>query len=252
VIAKENAEMTGKKIFQAVIVLMLLLGAPVAAFADSPLIGVTTTVDCDNVEFDIDLLEGFEPYTVRLEFGDTEVFEAIDQPAGSFKVNQPYPSQGEYAWTLIVAGSGDFLGEAEGIVTIDGPVVILNSDPMPPLLTIESGAASILFKAEASGGVGPYTYAWDLDEDGLPDSGLSDKDTPYTYSTGGKYKAAVTVTDACELTDTATLAVVVVNPEDDPGDACHPTAKKIADAVNSLLPYRAEDTYTCEDIFDIF
>ena len=254
--------MTGKKIFQSVIVLMLLLGAPVAAFADAGLpIGVKTTVNCDNVGFDIDLPDGFGPYTVRLEFGDEEDFEAIEQPAGLLEVPYTYPSQGEYAWKLIVADNGSILGEANGIVSIDGPVVVLNSDPMPPLLTIESGAASIEFSAEVSGGVGPYTYAWDLDEDGLPDTGLSGMSVElppfsltadYTYSTGGKHPATVWVSDSCDLSHTDTLTVVVVDPEDDPGDACHPTAKKIADAVNSLLPYRADDTYTCEDIFDIF
>ena len=254
--------MTGKKIFQSIIVLMLLLGAPVAAFADAGLlIAVTTTVNCDNVDFDFELPAGFGPYTVRLEFGDEDVFEAIEQPAGLLKVSRPYPSQGEYAWTLIVAGNDNIPGGAEGIVTIDGPVVILNSDPMPPLLTIESGTASIEFSAEVSGGVGPYTYDWDLDEDNLPDTGLGgvsvelppfNLTADYTYSTGGKHPATVWVSDSCDLSHSDTLTVVVVDPEADPGDACHPTAKKIADAVNSLLPYRADDTYTCEDIFDIF
>ncbi len=124
---------------------------------------------------------------------------------------------------------------------------------MPPLLTIESGAASILFKAEVSGGVGPYTYTWDLDEDGLPDPGLSDKNAPYTYSTGGKHPATVWVSDSCDLSHTDTLTVVVVDPEADPQDACHPTAQKIAEAVSIIfLDARAEQTYTCEDIFNIF
>jgi len=245
--------MTGKKIFQAVIVLMLLLGAPVAAFADDGLfIKVTTTVTCDNVNFDIDLPEGFAPYTVRLEFGDTEIFEDTELPAGLFNVPHPYPSQGEYAWKLIVAGSGNVLGKAGGTVTI-GPVVILNSTPMPPLLTIESGAASIVFSAEVSGGVEPYTYTWSLDENDLPpDTSPSGDEADYTYSTGGKHPVTVWVSDSCGLTHEDTLTVVVVDPEADPGDACHPTAQKIADSVNSLLPYRADDTYTCEDIFNIF
>jgi len=131
--------MTVKKIFQAVIVLILLLGAPVAAFANGGLsIGVKTTVNCDDVAFDIDIPEGFGPYTVRLEFGDTEVFEAIEQPAGLLEVAHIYPYGGDFNWTLIVAGSGNVLGEAEGTVTIDGPTVTLGSTPDPPLLTIRS------------------------------------------------------------------------------------------------------------------
>jgi len=245
--------MTGKKIFQAVIVLMLLLGAPVATFAqDGLFIDVTTTVTCDKVDFDIDLPDGFGPYTVRLEFGDTEAFEGIDLSAGLLEVPHLYPSGGEYAWKLIVADSGSLLGEASGIVSIDGPVVTLDSTPSPPLLTIDGGEASIVFTAEVSGGQEPYLYSWSLDGSDLPDTGLS---ATYTYKAGGNYKTAVTVTDSgtCGLSHTDTLTVVVVDPEANPQDACHPTAQKIAEAVSIIfLDARAEQTYTCEDIFNIF
>jgi PKD repeat protein len=247
--------MTSKKIFQSVIVLMLLLGAPVATFAQDGLsITVTTSVSCDQVDFLIEFQGDLAPNTVTLMFGDSVSFQNTELASEIILVNHSYPSQGEYEWILTVTDDAGLVivAEANGNVTIDGPVVVLNSDPMPPLLTIESGAASIDFWPEVSDGLEPYTYAWDLDEDGEPDAGLSGNTASFTYTEGGKYKAAVTVTDACGLTDTATLAVVVVDPEDDPENACHPTAKKIADAVNSLLPYRAEDTYTCEDIFDIF
>ncbi len=246
--------MTSKKIFQAVIALMLLLGAPVAAFADAGLfIDVKTTVTCDKVDFEIDLPEGFGPYTVRLEFGDEEVFEPIEQqPAGLLEVPHLYPHGGEYAWTLIVAGSGNIPGGAEGIVTIDGPVVTLGSTPDPPLLTIDGGDVSIDFSASVTGGEEPYFYSWSLDGVDLPDTGSW---ATYTYTAGGNYEAAVTVTDngACGLSSTDTLTVVVVDPESDPQDACHPTAQKIAEAVSIIfLDARAEQTYTCEDIFNIF
>jgi PKD repeat protein len=256
--------MTGKKNFQAVIVLMLLLGAPVAAFAqDEPPIVVTTSVSCDSVYFTTVLQGGIEPYTVRLEFGDTEVFEASGLPAGPFdfddfdESNEPhiYPHGGDFNWTLIVTGSDSFLGEAEGTVTIDGPTVTLGSNPSLPLLTIDGGEASIKFIPSVTDGVAPYFYSWDLDEDGLPDAGLSGDTATYTYTAGGNYKAAVTVTDSgtCGLSHTDTLTVVVVDPEANPQDACHPTAQKIAEAVSIIfLKDRAEQTYTCEDIFNIF
>jgi len=239
--------MNGKKIFQSVIVLMLLLGAPVAAFADGLFIEVTTTVTCDNVDFDIVLPEGYDPYTVRLEFGDGYAFDDIKQPAGLLEVGYTYPSQGEYAWTLIVADDDGLviLAEADGIVTIDGPTVTLDSIPSPPLLTIESGEASIDFITEVSGGTESNIYTWDLNEDGVPDAGLSGGTASYTYNAGGNYEAAVTVThsDSCDLSSTATLTVVVVDPEADPQDACHPTAQKIAEAVSIIfLDARAEQT----------
>ncbi len=46
--------------------------------------------------------------------------------------------------------------------------------------------------------------------------------------------------------------MVLVDPENEPDDACHPTAQKIAEAVSSIFPDQAEQTYTCKDIFDIF
>ncbi len=250
--------MTGKKIFQSVIVLMLLLGAPVAAFAQDGLsITVTADVSCDSVNFAFDLQGGSAPYTVRLEFGDDEIFEASEVPAGLFDVPQPhiYPYGGDFNWKLIVADNDSLLGEADGIVSIDGPVVTLGSTPSLPLLTIDLGEASIEFSALVTGGEEPYFYTWDLNEDGLPDAGLSGASAAYTYTAGGNYEAAVSVTDSgtCGLSHTDTLTVVVVDPEANPQDACHPTAQKIAEAVSIIfLDARAEQTYTCEDIFNIF
>ena len=244
--------MTSKKIFQSVIVLILLLGAPVAAFADDEL-PVTVTTSCDSVNFAFDLSGGLAPYTVDLKYGDTEFIYESGLPAGLFEVTHPYPSQGEFVWELKVTDSDSLVKEAEGTVTIDGPTVSLSSVPMPPLLTIESGEASIEFSADVIGGAGGNIYTWDLDGDGEPDAGLSENTASFTYTAGGNYEAAVSVTDSCGLSSSATLTVVVVDPEADPQDACHPTAQKIAEAVSIIfLDARAEQTYTCEDIFNIF
>ncbi|MES0340127.1 MAG: hypothetical protein ABUK15_08720, partial [Anaerolineales bacterium] len=102
------------------------------------------------------------------------------------------------------------------------------------------------------GGVEPYFYSWSLDGVDLPDTGLS---ATHKFTAGGNYEAAVSVTDSgtCGLSHTDTLTVVVVDPEADPQDACHPTAQKIAEAVSIIFfDARAEQTYTCEDIFNIF
>ena len=236
----------------------LLLAMPIAAGAQDGLpIDVTQTVNCDSVSFasDFFLQDEFEPYTVRFEFGDGAFFEENNVLAGPYALNEDhfYPSAGKFAWNLTITGFNNFEEITEGEVAIDAPFVTLNSTPSPPLLTIHEGEALIQFSATVPDGVGDYTYAWDLDEDGLPDAGLSGVKVPYTYYTGGNYKAAVTVTDSggCSLTDT--LTVVVVDPEADPQDACHPTAQKIAEAVSVIfLSDRAESTYTCEDIFNIF
>jgi PKD repeat protein len=248
--------MNGKKIFQSVIVLMLLLGAPVATFAQDGLsITVTTSVSCDQVDFLIEFQGDLAPNTVTLTFGDSESFLNTEPASETIMVNHSYPSQGEYEWTLIVTDDDGLviLAEADGKVTIDGPTVSLGSTPSPPLLTIESGEASIEFNADVIGGAGDNIYTWDLDGDGEPDAGLSESTAAFTYTAGGNYEASVSVTDSCGLSSTATLTVVVVDPESDPQDACHPTAQKIAEAVSVIfLDARAEQTYTCEDIFNIF
>ena len=250
--------MTGKKIFQSIIVLLLLLGAPVATFAQDGLsITVTTSVSCDQVDFLIEFQGDLAPNTVTLTFGDSESFLYTEPASETIMMNHSYPSQGEYEWTLTVTDDDGLviIAEADGTVTIDGPTVSLDSVPTPPLLTIDGGEASIDFTTLVTGGEEPYFYSWDLDGDNLPDAGLSGSAASYTYTSGGNYTAAVTVSDSgtCGLTHTDTLTVVVVDPEADPQDACHPTAQKIAEAVSIIfLDARAEQTYTCEDIFNIF
>jgi len=251
--------MTSKKIFQSVIVLILLLGAPVAAFAQDGLSidEVTTSVNCDQLTFSVAFSGGSGPYTIELDFGDTEIYTTTVLSAGVFELPEShfYPHGGDFEWNLTITDDNDVEEETTGIVTIDGPIVTLDSIPSPPLLTIDGEEASIEFITSVTGGVEPYFYSWDLDEDDLPDTGLSGASAPYTYTAGGNYNAAVTVTDSgtCGLPHTDTLTVVVVDPEADPQDACHPTAQKIAEAVSIIfLSDRAEFTYTCEDIFNIF
>jgi PKD repeat protein len=251
--------MFNKLWFSGIMMLVLLLAMPIAAGAQEGLsIGVTTEVLCDSVSFasDFFLQDEFEPYTVRLEFGDGAFFEENNVLAGPYALNEDhfYPSASKFAWNLTITGVNNFEEITEGEVAIDAPFVTLNSTPSPPLLTIDGGKALIDFWTVVEGGEAPYSYSWDLDEDGSPDTGLSSAATDdYMYTAGGNYKAAVTVTDSggCSLTDT--LTVVVVDPEADPQDACHPTAQKIAEAVSVIfLSDRAESTYTCEDIFNIF
>ena len=76
---------------------------------------------------------------------------------------------------------------------------------------------NIQFVAQVSGGQGPYTYAWELDGDGLVDG---DQDTQIAkYPARGNYVVSVTVTDALDCPETATLgqsvtgADILVSPQ---------------------------------------
>lgn len=237
--------------FLSALLLLLVFPLPVSAQGELT-VAVSTSVSCDQVDFTIDIAGGAAPYNLLLEFGDEETYSASELTEAIVEVSHIYPAQGEYEWKITVQDGDGLSVEAEGIVSLDGPSVILSSDPFPPLLTIDSGEASIDFLAEVSGGSAPYTYQWDLDGDGSADSGLEGDTASHTYTEGGDFKAAVTVTDSCGFTASDILTVVVVDPEGEPEEACHPTAQKIADAVNSLFPDRAEQIYTCEDIFGIF
>ena len=142
-----------------------------------------------------------------------------------------------------------------GTVVIDGPTVSLTSEPFPPILELDSGEATVALFAEATGGNTSYSFSWsvegaegwelNVDPDPTKSSGTA------TYSTPGSYEASVIVSDKCQLTDSKSIPILVVDEEED-GAVCHPTAQKISEAVNSIFPDQAEQMYNCQDIFDIF
>jgi hypothetical protein len=235
----------------AAMLLMLVLPRVVSAQDELTLV-VTTNIACDQAEFNLEIFGGEAPYTVLVDFGDGEDFMDADAAGPSIELQHTYPGQGEYVWKVTVEDANGLIGESEGTIILDGPNVSISSDPFPPLLTIEEGEAGISFFADVSGGTPPYTLAWDLGGDGLPDDGQVGGTADFSYSEAGDYTAQVEVSDGCGFTASDTLTVVVVDPEDDPENACHPTAQKIAEAVSSIFPDRAQQTYTCKDIFDIF
>jgi hypothetical protein len=231
------------------VLLAALAAVPVAAFAqDGITVEVTATQACGTASFDVQAAGGLAPYTLNWGFGDGEVQVDSGVAAFPFMTTHDYAAGGEFAWTLTLVDSSDPALSAEaGGTLILGPQVTLTSDIFPPLLTLEDGAATLNFTAQVTGGEPPFTYAWDLDGDGVFEAGADT--AAFTYTAGGKYEAAVQVTDNCGLTATAILTVVVVDPE---ADACHPMAQRIADGVNTLFPTQAGQLYTCEDIFAMF
>ncbi len=70
---------------------------------------------------------------------------------------------------------------------------------------------SVLFTGSASGGVEPYNYSWDFDDDGLEDS--SSNPSNYTFAGLGPYTVNLTVTDsgigADQQTDSHTAQVTL-------------------------------------------
>ena len=79
-----------------------------------------------------------------------------------------------------------------------------------------AGVTSLTFTDTTSGGTSPYSYAWDFDNDGTPDS--TDQNPTYDYSgfAAGTYDVKLTVTDslpggqAGEDTDDSALTTITV------------------------------------------
>jgi len=232
---------------------ILMLAVPLVAQADAdPLVEVSTSVSCKEVVFTIDIDGDTGTFDVEVEYGDGQgdSFEGVP-PIPSF--THSYALGDSYPWKVKVKKVGnDFEYEDDGTVQI-GPVVTLSSDPFPPLVTLMGGEASITFTAGVNGGLPPYSpFSWDIYGDEVA---LSENEVRYTYNEGVEFTARVSATDSCPIEGVDELTVVVIDPDEEPEKACHPTALKIANAVSelaALTPFRAEQPYSCEDILGIF
>lgn len=243
--------MSHNRVFSLTLVLALLLVTPTAALAeDGQFITVTPTATCDEVDFEVAVEWGTTPYSLTWEFGDGEsltVTVADITPLVPHTTSYTYSVSGDYEWTLSIVDSSDpeMTGTASGTMTI-GPTVTLIADVMPTFLILNSGEVTANFTAEVANDPSSYTYEWIFE--GASTSSSDSNTASATYTAASKFTASVTVTDGCGLTQSDTLLIVVF----DPTTSCHPRAKQIADAVNSLFPDQAETLYTCVDIYEIF
>ena len=66
--------------------------------------------------------------------------------------------------------------------------------------------STIQFTSTTNGGIAPYTYAWDFDNNGTTDSTIANPS--HTYSLPGNYTAKLTVTDSQGLVNTYLVPIV--------------------------------------------
>ena len=92
--------------------------------------------------------------------------------------------------------------EDDGIFTIPGAPV--TADAGGPYTG--TAGSSVSLSGSATGGTPPYTYAWDLDNDGAYDDSTA-QNPSYTWATVGDYTVGLKVTDSRTDTDTDTASV---------------------------------------------
>jgi hypothetical protein len=207
-----------------------------------------TTGTCGEITFTFNWVNGTPPYTVSLDYGDGDLSGLIMVDGTSYTFTHTYLEQGDYEWNFYISEESliGLNGSFSEILSLEGPEVTLSSSPFPPLFVVgETGEVD--FSTIVADGTIPYSYSWDLDGDGIFD-GATGATASFAYTEVGKYYPQVLVTDGCGFTGSDTMPVVVADPE----DACHPTAQKIADGVNTLFPNQSNDLYTCEDVYALF
>ena len=240
------------RILTALAISVGVLAAPLPASAapvaqDGLTVSVAANATCAQALFATSVEGGTAPYELTVDFGDGETLITSSEGLPPAMLTHTYAVGGEYVWSVI-AVSGLLSGQAGGTLVV-GPAVTLTSNPFPPLLPLVEAGATIDLTAEVTGGAAPFAYAWSFEGAAASTSDPASPTASATYSTGGTFTAAVSVTDACGLMAEDTLTIVV----DDPlAEGCHPTAEWIADAVNTLFPQQAEQLYTCEDIYGFF
>ncbi|MCD6567706.1 MAG: PKD domain-containing protein [Dehalococcoidia bacterium] len=122
------------------------------------------------------------------------------------------------SWTGDVA---DTLS-ASTTVTVDADKTVTASFiEIPGALVADAGGSyngtagsSVSLSGSASGGTAPYTYAWDLDNDGAYDDSTA-QNPSYTWASAGDYTVGLQVTDSATPantdTDTASVHVVIAS-----------------------------------------
>ena len=93
----------------------------------------------------------------------------------------------------------------------------------------------------AIGGIPPYTYAWDLDNDGEYDDAVG-KDITHSWGVAGTYTISLQVTDSACVTATDVAPVIVSEWDPWVYDADGDDAMEIKEVLNAISDYFAGET----------
>jgi len=140
---------------------------------------------------------GTGPYTYNWDFGD-------GQSATSGNPSHTYNNPGTYTVVLTVTDS------CTPAATASSTPIIIGIYPLQitAQANLSCGYAplNVIFTGNASGGIGPYSYAWDFG-DGTAGSTL--QNPSHSYLAVGTYTAKLTVTDSLGSSGTASVPVTV-------------------------------------------
>ncbi len=164
-----------------------------------------------NVAFSADVAGGTPPYGVGWDFGDGGISVGLS-------TTHTFADSGTFNVTAAVTDSG-----SPAHTALKSVFVTVSSSTTPPGLTASftfspSGPSvgnSVTFTSSASGGVAPYTYAWDFGDSTGTDTVANPS---YSYSSSGSFAVTLTVTDSsgASISASHSLSVTTASPPPPP------------------------------------
>ncbi len=170
-----------------------VVSAVSATVTRTPTVGVAPLL----VEFAANTSGGVPPYAISWQFGDGST------STGSTALHT-YASPGFYVAVLNVTDSYNRTALVSTNVTVVAPLTAQAS--AGPTV----GVAPLLvgFTGAASGGLAPFTYAWDFGDGGTGTGTVPS----HTYGQVGNFSATLTVHDALNESSTSTVGIRVASP----------------------------------------
>jgi PKD repeat protein len=224
-----------------------LLPAPVKQVFDSfeliaehtdPLTVEITSEDMEGIapatfEFEADVAGGMEPYTISWDYGNGSSGE--EEEENDEDIEHTFDNAGMYNVRVSVTDS-------TGRAASDSMLIIVDEPPPLTAVNIISNStggiapATFEFKANVTGGTGPYTYRWDFG-DGSSRSRESNTQTIlHTFEEAGRYNVRVTVIDSQNQIASDGIAITVEGEEEEPPATQQDQQSNLDDDVNDNSP----------------
>ena len=146
---------------------------------------------------------GTTPYTFAWDLDNDGTFES-----SGTSVNYACSSEGTYSVSVTATDS-------LSITDTDSTTVTVASAPVPTLTSVPNGPYSctvgdtITLTGSATGGVLPYTFAWDLDNDGTFES--SGASVNFACTSTGTFDINLQTTDSSSTTDVGATTITVTD-----------------------------------------